>query len=262
MYVVHRADFQNTLLEAARQVGVSIRLGATVVEADFESASITLSSGAQHKADFLVGGDGVRSSLRKQFLKSVHQEEDHVRPTGDSAYRAILNTESLKSQPDLYALAVQMKGTRWVGPGCHVIGYPIRSGATYNMVMIHPDKHGDAPDSWTTKGCKADVLRTYEGWDPLLLKFLDYLEDDKIYEWRLADHKELPSWHTGRFALIGDACHPTLPYVFLPFSIGHALIFNLGMWLREVRRLSKMELPWRPYSPLSSPILPRRFRKP
>lgn len=214
MYVVHRADFQNVLLAAARQIGVTIHLNSVVDDVDFTNGSIRLAGqDSWHHADFTIGADGVRSLLRQKFLKQIHHTDDHVRPTGDSAYRAILPTHKLKHDSRLYDFVTTMKGTRWIGPGCHIMGYPIRNGEIYNLVLIHPDKYGVAPDSWRTLGSKSDVLKIYAGWDQTLLDLIAYMDDDKIYEWRLADHAELPGWTTPCFALIGDACHPTLPYV-------------------------------------------------
>lgn len=86
----------------------------------------------------------------------------------------------------------------------------------FNMVLLCPDDM-KTEESWTAKATKEDLLATYRGWDPLLLKLLDKAEDDKVMKWKLCIYDPLPTWIKGKICLLGDACHPMLfvpsPYV-------------------------------------------------
>lgn len=53
----------------------------------------------------------------------------------------------------------------------------------------------------------------YSSWDPLIQDMLSYVPEDDVMEWTLNSHRPLPSWIEGHIALMGDACHPMLPYV-------------------------------------------------
>lgn len=95
------------------------------------------------------------------------------------------------------------------------MAYPLRSHKLYNMVLIHPIRpHQVDNESWTSPGTKAEMLKQYSGWNSTVRQLLSYVPDDgDVIEWTLNSHSPLPSWVEGRFVLMGDACHPMLPYV-------------------------------------------------
>ncbi|KAI5297108.1 hypothetical protein KEM56_005083 [Ascosphaera pollenicola] len=57
------------------------------------------------------------------------------------------------------------------------------------------------------------MIKDYEGWDPVIRKMIDRAPSEEILEWKLCMHKPLSTWVRGKGALMGDACHPMLPYV-------------------------------------------------
>ena len=99
-----------------------------------------------------------------------------------------------------------------MGPGGHIMVYPIRNHQLFNMVLLHPDRC-DTEESWTATGPKSNMVEFYSSWSPTVRALLDLVEDDEIPEWQLKIHRPLASWVEGNVALMGDACHPTLPYV-------------------------------------------------
>lgn len=42
---------------------------------------------------------------------------------------------------------------------------------------------------------------------------MDLIPDDNVLIWHLCQHEPLPTWVMGKVVLLGDACHPMLPYV-------------------------------------------------
>lgn len=96
------------------------------------------------------------------------------------------------------------------------MAYPVKNNTVYNMVLLHPQKEGtdsDAAESWTRKGSKQEMLDFYKDWNPLVKDLLSYVPDDNVMEWTLNSHRPLPAWHENKVVLVGDACHPMLPYV-------------------------------------------------
>lgn len=82
-----------------------------------------------------------------------------------------------------------------------------------SQVMVHPDT-GFSEESWTARASKAKILEHYGDWDVGRLgKLIDQIPDENIMEWRLCQHSPLPTWTHGKVVLMGDACHPMLPYV-------------------------------------------------
>lgn len=92
------------------------------------------------------------------------------------------------------------------------MAYPIRDHQLLNMVLLHPDRH-DTEESWTATGPKSKLIDFYSGWSPTILSLLELIEEEEVPEWQLKIHHPLISWVEGNVALMGDACHPTLPYV-------------------------------------------------
>ncbi|EIN05675.1 FAD/NAD(P)-binding domain-containing protein [Punctularia strigosozonata HHB-11173 SS5] len=213
LWVAHRADLQRTLLSAVRKAGVDIITNAQVTEVAFEDPPKIRIDGRENwvESDVLIAADGVKSVVRKQLL-ALHGTEDRAHATGDAAYRITIPREKLLPHPDLLAMLDSSTAYRWMGPSGHIMAYAIRAHEVFNMVLAHPDKN-DAVESWTSKGSKEEMMETYKDWNSVVKRLLDFVEPDKVLEWKLMDHLPLPTWIEGNVALMGDACHPMLPYV-------------------------------------------------
>ncbi|RAK97691.1 putative salicylate hydroxylase [Aspergillus ibericus CBS 121593] len=208
--VIHRADLHNALIERTLTLSnVELRVNSPVAEVQFDPAAVVLANGNVVEGDIVIAADGIKSALRDQLL-----DESSVKaiPTGDAAYRIMLPRSALESDPELKTLVDEPQATRWLGPGRHIIAYPVRNHDMYNVVLLHPDRHG-VEESWTTKGSKQAMAENYKGWDRRVTKLIDLVPDDDVLEWKLCLHAPLRTWVRGSVALIGDACHPMLPYV-------------------------------------------------
>ena len=97
-FVVHRANFQLAMYELAMSLGINIRVNAGVKEYHSESPSVTLWNGETHSADFIVAADGVKSEARKIVLGGRDQPPQQ---RGSAAYRAMVDTEVMRNDPEL-----------------------------------------------------------------------------------------------------------------------------------------------------------------
>ncbi|CAN8106108.1 unnamed protein product [Discula destructiva] len=140
--------------------------------------------------------------------------KDRPCPTGDAAYRLLIPREKVQHDPELLAMLDQNVAVRYMGPGGHIMAYPLRGNKMYNMVLIHPAKaSGEADeDVWTTAGDRREMMDFYRNWSPAIQKWLSHVGEE-ILEWTLNTYPSLPTWFRGGVALVGDACHPMLPYV-------------------------------------------------
>ena len=94
------------------------------------------------------------------------------------------------------------------------MAYPIKNNKVYNMVLLHPQKPGaENEESWSNKGSKKEMLDFYSGWNDLVKHLLSYVPEGEVLEWTLNSHRPLQSWIENKCVLIGDSCHPMLPYV-------------------------------------------------
>lgn len=212
--MIHRGDLQRILLDGCQAAGIEIRTSSQVVQVsdDFE-AKVKLESGEWISGDVVIAADGIKSSIRQQ-IASHHGVRDTCKPTGDAAYRVLIPKEEMLGDKRALELLNHNVGMRWMGPGGHVMAYPIKNNSVYNMVLLHPQKK-DAPneESWTNKGDKQEMLSFYHDWDDLVRSLLSYVPDGEVMEWTLNSHLPLPSWIENKCVLMGDACHPMLPYV-------------------------------------------------
>ena len=162
-WTVHRADLHLSLMNRAEELGVKIRVNARVVEADIKKASVTLYTGEVIGCDFIIGADGIHSRMRDiLFGKPVPAQ-----PTGDYAYRFILNTHEMAADPLLAGFVKEPIVILYWGPGRHIVGYPLKNGKIFNLVFFFPDD-GTLNEE---EGKKAyaeveEVMRNFEGWAP------------------------------------------------------------------------------------------------
>ncbi|KAI0721770.1 hypothetical protein C8Q72DRAFT_787710 [Fomitopsis betulina] len=204
-YHIHRADFHKLLYNLAEHE-MELRLNSTVVDCDPEAPSITLASGEVVHGDLVIGADGIKSRIQKTVLG----RENPAHPTGDAAYRATIPAASLLADPELQSLVKTPEMTGWMGPQRHIMGYLVRAGELYNLVMLHPDD--GSVESWTAEGSADKMRADFADFEPRIQKLLKMV--DTTLKWRLMDRKPLDTWihPAGRVALLGDACHPMLPY--------------------------------------------------
>ena len=204
---IHRADFHRILVAEAERLGVKLQLGSTVTKIDFDTASMQIRDKPDFNADLIIGADGLKSICRESLLGHV----DPPRLTGDLAYRIIIKAEDMKRHPDLRELVEKPAINYWMGPYGHVVCYFLQGGGLYNVVLICPD---NLPEMLNTIKADLEEMREFfAGWDPKLKTLLGLVQE--TMKWRLLTSEELESWShpSGKFALLGDACHATLPYL-------------------------------------------------
>ncbi|KAH9840609.1 uncharacterized protein C8Q71DRAFT_904711 [Rhodofomes roseus] len=204
-YHIHRADFHKLLYDRALNE-MDLRLNSTVVDCDPEAPSLTLASGEVIHGDLIIGADGIKSRIQKAVLG----RENPAHPTGDAAYRATIPASALLADPELESFVKTPEMTGWMGPQRHIMGYLVRGGQLYNLVMLHPDD--GSVESWTAEGSADKMRADFADFEPRIQKLLKTV--DTTLKWRLMDRKPLETWihPAGRVALLGDACHPMLPY--------------------------------------------------
>ena len=217
-YVVFRPELLDTFMKGAleQKENVTLHLNSMVDKVEWDEsgrAQVTLTNGKAYSADVVVGADGVRSKTRAELYKYWGLGEDESKSTGEEAYRVVIPAETLLASDELRYLIEEPTGMRDIGPGAHVVMYPIKGKTLYNIVTAHPESKDADEGSWTSVGSKTHLLELYKGWHPELIKLLEYAPPGECLRWKLRTHTVMDKWTEGNFALLGDAVHPMLPHV-------------------------------------------------
>ncbi|QRW00679.1 FAD-binding domain protein [Ceratobasidium sp. AG-Ba] len=208
-YDIHRGDLHQVLLKSVSSLSnVTLRSNCEVASCVFDQtdqrAIVVLKNGERISGEVVVGADGVRSVVRR----SVLDIPDHPQKTGEAVYRAVIPTSSFQYHPELREL-VEVPGLRsWLGPGRHVVAYPIRGKGLVNIAMFVPDDN--AVESWKSEGSLNKIRAEFREWEPRVQHLLQAIP--KVLRWALKVRDPLTTWHRNGIVLLGDACHPMLPY--------------------------------------------------
>ncbi|KAI9719486.1 MAG: hypothetical protein M1828_006193 [Chrysothrix sp. TS-e1954] len=220
--VGHRASLANSMYEACKgELGVKFVFGTKVDTLDtflpvpsFMAIPRTGTEPYRVEVDVLLACDGVKSYTRHAMLESLGLHAQ-VEDTGQAAYRIMIPRKLMAGDKELLDLINGDQITRWVGAGRHIIAYPVSNKNIYNLSTVQPDNNFAAAPSetYTTKGSKDVMLNVFSDFCPRVQRMLDLVPEGEVCEWKLRVHAPLQTWVHGSVALVGDACHPTLPHL-------------------------------------------------
>ncbi len=199
---VHRSDLHDALADAIRALrpeAVRLNHKCTGLEETAGGVTLHFADAPDARADVVIGADGVHSVIREQLFGRGPAEF-----TGIVAWRGVIPVERLPER------LVRNVGTNWIGPGGHVIHYPIRRGELMNFTSVVENQDWKI-ESWSCPSTVEAYLADYPGWHEDIQTFIRAI--DTPYRWALLSRPPMKSWTRGRVTLLGDACHPMLPFL-------------------------------------------------
>ncbi|WP_322049227.1 FAD-dependent monooxygenase [Paraburkholderia sp. J67] len=197
---MHRADVMSAL-ETALAPGV-LQLGkrTEAFTQDEQAATVTLADGSAHAFDLLIGSDGIHSGVRRHLFGAEHPQF-----TGIVSYRAVVPVERVLSG-DTGAFV------KWWGPtdDLQIVTFPLNRGR--DVFIFATTAQSDwTHESWTMPGDPDALRRAYAAFHPEARALLDAC--DTVLASALYIRDPLPQWTGARMALLGDACHPMMPFM-------------------------------------------------
>jgi salicylate hydroxylase len=200
--MMHRGDLQGILADAVRQLkSDAVRLGRTCVAVTQSADQVAVrgETGEIATAAYAIGADGIHSNVRACLFGA-----DRPQFTGCVAWRGLVPMERLP------ASLRHMQGTNWLGPSAHVLHYPVRRGELMNFISF-VERDDWQVESWMVKGTTDELANDFRGWHPDVHAIIRNIAAP--FKWALMVRPPMQRWSEGRITLLGDACHPTLPFL-------------------------------------------------
>jgi salicylate hydroxylase len=199
---IHRGDLHGVIaqaLEQAKPGAIHLNRKCVGLSQNEDHVELRFESGEPVKSRVVVGADGVHSVIRENLFGASKPEF-----CGIIAWRGVLPMERVP------ASISRTIGTNWIGPGGHVVHYPLRGGSLLNIVALQ-ERDDWKVEGWNVAGTTDEVLNDLRGWHPDLHAVFRAV--DVPYKWALALRPTMNAWSKGRCTLLGDACHPMVPFL-------------------------------------------------
>jgi salicylate hydroxylase len=200
--MLHRGDLHALLAAAVRRHkpdAIKLDRRCVGVSQSGEQADIAFAGGKSARAGCVIGADGIHSKVRECLFGP-----DRPTFTGIVAWRALVPMQRLPAH------IAQPLGTNWLGPRGHVLHYPVRRGELMNYISF-VERDDWQVESWTLAGTAEELASDYRGWHPDVHAIIGSIEVP--FKWALMVRGPMDRWSSGRITLLGDACHPTLPFL-------------------------------------------------
>lgn len=221
-HCIHRADLIEILAQGARQAGARLRLLHKVdAVRPGPRPEVVTCGGARLRADLVIGADGLHSRLRP-----VLNPGSTAVFTRQVAWRAVL--------PETGTPAPEVR--LYMGPGRHLVTYPLRGGRQRNLVAVEETRTW-SDEGWSHPGDPDRLRALFSDFGPEVRALLDRV--GPVHRWGLFRHPVARRWHGEGVALLGDAAHPTLPFMAQGACLALEDAWVLGRSLAEAGTLAE-----------------------
>ncbi|MFI6663020.1 FAD-dependent monooxygenase [Streptomyces sp. NPDC050523] len=197
-YAMHRVDLHRVLRAQLPEGILHLGTACTSIKEGADRVRVAFDGGPDVEADVVVGADGIHSAVRTALAGDAPHYTGHV------IYRGLVDAVQL---PEHFREPLVRL---WLGPGGHVVAYPVSAGRQLYFGAIAEMPTWAAPE-WTTVADRAVVEEMYKGWSGTVRQLIEAA--DEITCWSLHDRPQLPSWPGRRVTLAGDAAHSMLPFM-------------------------------------------------
>jgi salicylate hydroxylase len=198
--VAHRSDLLRALLLTADSARIPLHAGRTVEKAEnaLHGARLHLAEGAAIDGAAAVGADGIHSTIRQTILGDGNPIYG-----GHALYRALIPFDKVP-----LSIAADCV-TLWLYPGGHAVHYAVSNWRHCNIVVALESPWSQG--GWGEPASKSEVMVGFIDASDPLAELLACVP--AWLKWAACDRPPTDSWSSRNIALLGDAVHPSLPYL-------------------------------------------------
>ncbi len=197
---IHRADLLTALKDRLPESVIHLDMRAEEITNDDDTVTVHFVNETKRTVDALIGADGIHSVVRPALFGPENPEF-----TGLVSYRSVVQREILSvSNPDAF--------TKWWGPTSErqIVTFPLNRDKETFIFATTPQEDW-RQESWTLPGDVKELRKAYEDFHPEARALLDACT--KVTKSALYVREPMPVWSVGRTTLLGDACHPMMPFM-------------------------------------------------
>lgn len=198
-FLLHRGDLHSAILSKVNSDSIHLQKKLQHYKLNNEIVQLTFEDGTTYEVDALIGADGIHSRVREQMLGA-----DKPRFTGRVAYRTTFPASLMNG----YSID---DCTKWWGIDRHIVIYYVtpKKDEIYFVTSVPEPEWNN--ESWSAKGDLGELRNAFEGFHEQVQKVLIACPD--VHKWSLYERDPLPSWCDQEVVLLGDSCHPMVPYM-------------------------------------------------
>ncbi len=198
---IHRADLLTVLAQALGSAPMVFGRRLQGLRQDAQGVDLDFGEGRSARHQLVLGADGIHSRVREALFGP-----ESPRFTGVVSYRSVVPTERVRHVPEIEAF------TKWWGPNpqSQIVTFPLNLGRD-TFVFATTGQPEWTDESWTRPGDVQELRAVYQDYHPDARALLDACTE--VLKSALYEREPLPQWSVGRVSLVGDACHPMLPFM-------------------------------------------------
>jgi salicylate hydroxylase len=196
----HRADLLTALETAVPSACVHLGHRLVGIEPRGDGIGLTFADGSRREAAALIGADGIHSVVRAHLFGS-----DQPTYSGMTAYRGIVPKSAVPHMDFGGA-------TKWWGPTLKsmLVTFSIARGEEVFVFSTKEQPEGDR-ESWSAEAEVAELHAAFADYHPNAQRTLAAIE--RPLKTALYVRDPLLRWGEGLITLVGDSCHPMLPFM-------------------------------------------------
>jgi 6-hydroxynicotinate 3-monooxygenase len=197
--IAHRADLHRVMCDTVPLDKIAFNKKLVGVDPAGSQTRLGFADGTHVLADAVVGADGVHSVIREHLLGP-----EKPTYTGHVAYRSVFPAALLGG------LEID-DNTKWWSDDRHIVIYFLtrRRDEVYFVTGVpEPDWK---VESWSVQGTLEELRAAFRDFHPTVRQVVHAAP--QVQKWALLERDPLPKWGEGSVIMLGDACHPMLPYM-------------------------------------------------